>query len=188
MQSMKTYHFLLLIIAICACDDNDRKKISWRPKILDRAELFPKSGEDSLADVIRKIKKETGADLGIYTARHLDQESIEEMSLEKAKGIGIGRASHDDGILIVIVEEEKTIRIEVGYGLENILRDEIASRYNRQIIAPHFSHGKFSRGLYLAAEQILQLLKANKARIGERPEYLQRWDSISAAHKKSKVK
>ena len=49
-------------------------------------------------------------------------------------------------MLIVIVPQDRKMRIEVGYGLEGTLTDVAASRIIRDVMTPRFKAGNFDQG------------------------------------------
>ena len=59
----------------------------------------------------------------------------------------IGTKKHDNGILIVIVKDDKKARIEVGYGLEGALPDALASSIIRNVMIPYFKQGDYFDGI-----------------------------------------
>jgi len=61
------------------------------------------------------------------------------------------------------------MRIEVGTGLENILKDEIAARILSEDMAPKFKEGKYGQGLYAAIDKIANLIRINKDQVGVKP-------------------
>ena len=81
----------------------------------------------------------------------------------------LGRSNFNDGLLIAVALKERAIRIEVGYGLEKIIKDEIASRIIREEIGPRFKEEKFYEGLYTAVEKIKKLIEENKDLVGQAP-------------------
>ena len=54
-----------------------------------------------------------------------------------------GLAEQDNGILMVIFIDDKKIRIEVGYGLEDVVTDAQAGAVIRNQIAPHFKKADY---------------------------------------------
>ena len=145
---------------------DNRSRIENR--IFDHAGLLTIEEEDSLFYLIRKLDIEIGSQVGIITLDTIIGETLEEFSLRTANSIGIGRKYFDDGILITDVIKNRELRMEVGYGLEKIIKDEIASGINRQLIAPMFRQQKYYMGFKAAIIEIARLIEENKQIIGER--------------------
>lgn len=50
-------------------------------------------------------------------------------------------------MLLLIVKNDRKIRIEVGYGLEGIVTDALSSSIIRNIITPYFKSGNYYEGI-----------------------------------------
>jgi uncharacterized protein len=64
----------------------------------------------------------------------------------------------DDGALLLIAKDDRTLRIEVGYGLEGALNDATAHRIIDEIIAPHFKGGSFYPGIDAGVSAMMQVI------------------------------
>jgi uncharacterized protein len=49
---------------------------------------------------------------------------------------GVGRSGKDDGVVLFIMADDRKARFEVGYGLEPVFPDILASRIIREVLAP----------------------------------------------------
>jgi len=59
-------------------------------------------------------------------------------------------------VLLVVAPNEKKVRIEVGYGLEGVLTDAVASEIINSVMIPEFKNGKMSEGV---KEGVLAIIK-----------------------------
>jgi uncharacterized protein len=50
-------------------------------------------------------------------------------------------------VLIVVVPQDRKMRIEVGYGLEGTLTDVASSRIIRDVMTPQFKNGNYDKGI-----------------------------------------
>ena len=70
-------------------------------------------------------------------------------------GRGIGRKGKDNGALIVVAVDDRRVRVEVGYDLEEFVTDGFAGDTIRQVIAPEFRSGNYGRGLLAGTTRII---------------------------------
>lgn len=77
----------------------------------------------------------------------LDGSPIEDYSHEVATKNKIGTEKHENGILLLVVKNERKLRIEVGYGLEGALPDALASSIIRNVIVPKFKNNEYYAGI-----------------------------------------
>jgi len=138
-------------------------------RIMDEADLLTSQQEDSIFTIIQDLEKNIGSQIAVLTVVSLNGEKIEERSLQTAEKMGLGRAKYDDGILVMVAVDDRQMRIEVGYGLEKIIKDEIAARINREVMAPRFSKGDYFNGIKEGVEKIKNLIEENGHLVGERP-------------------
>jgi uncharacterized protein len=72
---------------------------------------------------------------------------LEEYSYEVAEKNKIGTKENSNGVLFLVVKNDKKMRIEVGYGLEGVLPDALASSIIRNEVAPHFRKNEYYSGI-----------------------------------------
>jgi uncharacterized membrane protein YgcG len=172
MKILLTLILLTLGGLFISCDKKINQKtfkLEVQNRIFDHADLLTMQQEDSLFQLIQSLDNEIGSQIAVVTVSSLDGQRIEEYSLDMAERLGLGREKFDDGILITVAAADRKMRIEVGYGLEKIVKDEIASRLNREEMAPSFSENDYAGGLSKAIKKIIKLIKENKELVGQRP-------------------
>jgi len=64
----------------------------------------------------------------------------------------------DDGVLLLVAKDDRTVRIEVGYELEGALNDATAKRIVEEFILPKFKQGNFYGGLTAGLERIVGVI------------------------------
>ena len=139
-------------------------------RVVDYANLLTSEQELRLAELLTSLEDSMGSQMVVHTVNTLDGKTIEEYSMNVANHWKIGRKGVDDGILITLALQERMARIEVGYGLELIVRDEIAKRIIDSTMAPHFSGGEYYTGLMSGCEAVSQLIYDNPQWVGKRRE------------------
>lgn len=161
---MKQILFVVLLIFI-SCGDT---KLTKEMRIYDEANLLTDAQEDSIFTLIQNLDSEIGSQIAVVTIDTLIGTSINEYSMKKAEQLRLGRKEQNDGLLITLAVKNREMRIEVGYGLEGIIKDEIAGRINREVMAPHFRKGKFGLGVYKGIDSIRFLIERDKALVGKK--------------------
>ncbi len=77
-------------------------------------------------------------------------ETIEQYATRVFDNWRLGDAKRNDGILIIVAWSDRTVRIQVGYGLEEKVTDALARDIIRSNMIPAFKQQKFAQGLELA--------------------------------------
>ncbi len=77
----------------------------------------------------------------------LNDYPLEEYANETAIKNKIGTKKNDNGILLLVVKNDRKVRIEVGYGLEGALPDALASSIIRNVMIPYFRNDDYYGGI-----------------------------------------
>ncbi len=85
----------------------------------------------------------------------LGNESLEDYSMQLAEKNKIGEKGKDNGVLLLIVKDDRKIRIEVGYGLEGSLTDAESKMIIEKDIKPFFRNGDFYAGINAGVNAIM---------------------------------
>lgn len=118
-----------------------------RGRINDNAGFLSSQQKAQLERDLRQLEERTSAQLVLLTIPSLQGEALEDYSMRVAETWGLGQEDLDNGILLLIAQREKKLRIEVGYGLEHIITDLKAGYIIRNVITPRFSRGDYFGGV-----------------------------------------
>lgn len=130
--------------------------------VFDAAGFLDQSTEDELNQTLYQVWQKGGPQLMIITLADLSGRTIEEVSIDLADKVKLGKHREDKGVLLVVAKAEKKMRIEVGDGLEGNLTDLTSKRIIDYIIVPQFRQGQFSSGIRDGALAIIQKAEPDK--------------------------
>jgi len=94
---------------------------------------------------------------------------IEEYTANAANAWRIGGQGVDDGVVLFVFRDERTIRLEVGYGLEGSLPDIDAKHLVEATLIPKFAAGRYEDGFDDFLSGLQDRLKAYSDETGRRP-------------------
>lgn len=129
----------------------------------DFANIIDAATERELDRRIKALQAASGDVVVVATVRTLQPHgSIEEYAVRMFEnaGQGIGQKGRDNGALILVAVEERQVRIEVGYDLEEFITDGYAGETIRSVIRPEFQRGRYSRGLLAGTTRIINRVAA----------------------------
>jgi uncharacterized protein len=130
-----------------------------RGRVNDYAKLLPQERARALEAQLEKFEQETGHQIAVLTIPSLDGDSLEDFSIRVAESWKIGEKGFDNGAILLIARDDRRLRIEVGYGLEGVMPDAIASRIIREVITPRFRSGDYAGGIEAGVDAILKITK-----------------------------
>lgn len=113
----------------------------------------------ALEERLAVLEQEKGAQLAVLLVPTTGEMAIESYALQVFENWQLGRAGIDDGILLVVAQNDHRVRIEVGYGLEGAVTDVQAGRIIREHIVPHFAAGDFAGGIDAGVDSLARLIR-----------------------------
>jgi uncharacterized protein len=115
-------------------------------RVVDNAEILSPATRERLTAALKAHEEATGNQVAVLTVPTIDGESIEAYALRVFEAWKLGQKGRDNGVLVVIVPQDRKMRIEVGYGLEGTLTDVASSRIIRNLMTPRFKTGDYDGG------------------------------------------
>ncbi len=113
----------------------------------------------SIENKIINLEKNNSTQIIILTIPTLDNEVLEDFSLKVADKWVKNQKKIYDGILILVVKNDRKIRIEISRGLEAKLTDTILKRIINENIIPKFKEDDFSGGIAAGVDAIISIIK-----------------------------
>ena len=127
-------------------------------RVVDEANLMSRKQAHQLTQQLAAFEQRSGIQLVVVSIDSLDGETIEEYGYQLGRHWGIGQKGKDNGVLLLIAQDERKVRIEVGYGLEGALPDAIAANIIQTRILPAFKRGDMVAGILAGSQGIMQAL------------------------------
>jgi uncharacterized protein len=124
----------------------------------DFANVIDDASERELERRIRALERATGDVVAVATVETFKPSAtIEEYALRMFEngGRGIGQKGKDNGALIVVAVQDRQVRVETGYDLEEFITDGFAGETIRQAMAPEFRTGSYGRGVLAGTTRII---------------------------------
>lgn len=124
----------------------------------DFASLYSSSFRTSLNTQLQQLDTNSSIQFVVVTIKSLEGVSIEEYSLNLFEQWAVGQKGKDNGLLLLISQDDRKLRFEVGYGLEGTITDGTAGSIIRNEITPAFKNGDYEAGTQAGVNRVFQLL------------------------------
>lgn len=131
--------------------------------VLDQANIIPDDQEAALAQRLSAYNAQTGRAVIVATIASLDGDDVASYTNNLFRAWGVGGQKTDQGLLFLIAPNDRRVRIEVGYGLEEYMPDVLAGRIIASAVTPRFKAGDYPGGINAGVDQILTQLNRNPA-------------------------
>jgi uncharacterized protein len=126
--------------------------------VVDEAGMIPEDVRQRIDQKLIAYEQSTGAQVAVLTVPSLDGDPVEDYSMRVVETWKLGKKGKDNGVLLLIAEQDRKMRIEVGYGLEGELTDLESGRIVDNVIRPDFQKGDFAGGIEHGVDAILSAL------------------------------
>lgn len=108
---------------------------------------------------LKAFEQSDSTQVVILTIPSLEGEALEEFSIKVAETWKIGQRGKDNGVILLVSNQDRKIRIEVGRGLEGKLTDLMAGRIIEYVIKPRFKRGDFDGGFIAATQAMIDVVR-----------------------------
>lgn len=144
------------------------------PYVTDIAGIVSQEAEVRLAALLEKLEKDTGVEATVVTIPSRKTYEPVAPSLESfATGLfnnwGIGNPMRNDGIMLLVIPDDKETRLELGSGYDqgyDVLAQDIVSRW----LVPAFRDGDYSDGIEVGMEAVAdRIARRHAARLQPEP-------------------
>ncbi|MGH8570254.1 MAG: TPM domain-containing protein [Gammaproteobacteria bacterium] len=127
-------------------------------RVTDLTGTLQPAETQALEDRLRDFETRTGAQIAVLIVPSTAPDAIEGYSIKVVENWRLGRKGVDDGVLLLVAKDDRRARIEVGYGLEGVIPDVLASRIIHEAITPRFKAGEFHGGIAAGVERLMGLI------------------------------
>jgi len=134
-----------------------------RARVTDLTATFSADQSQALDEQLAALEQRKGAQIAVLVIatlapRDAAPEAIESFATRVFDAWKLGRKGIDDGVLLLVVKDDRKVRIEVGYGLEGTIPDVAAARIIREYVTPKFRGGDYYGAVHDAIGALAELI------------------------------
>lgn len=153
---------VLVIVAAALISGSLRAEVpvpALRARVTDLTATLGAEQRSALENRLAAFEAKKGSQIAVLLVPTTRPETIEQYAIRVAEEWKLGRKGVDDGVLLLVAMQDRTVRIEVGYGLEGALPDATAKRIIEEYIVPRFKQGDFAGGISAGVDRIIQVIE-----------------------------
>lgn len=154
---MKKFFWILIFTSFLFCTPFPK----CSGVITDEAGVLPLVKQTDLLELIDHIKKRNDVKVAVATIKSLNGEDIAKYTVDLARHWGIGDRGKDNGVLILLVSEEKRVQIAIGYGVEGVLTDALTKNIIEEDMLGELKKGDFPKSVKNALNTMYNILSAH---------------------------
>ena len=130
--------------------------------VTDTAGVLSAAERDDLDARLQAYEQATGHQVIVWVGRTTGDGSVEDFAVRAFEAWKVGRAGEDDGVALFVLVDDRKVRIEVGYGLEDRVTDLAAARIIRDAIVPRIVEGDFDGAIRDGTEDIVDTIEGRE--------------------------
>lgn len=125
----------------------------------DYADVLSEETKTHIMNMNVELEQKTGAQVVVVTINTLNGEAIETYATRLFREFGIGDKTKNNGLLLLLVVNDRESRIEVGYGLEGALPDGKTGRIQDEYMIPYYSNNNWDEGIKKGFDACLSVIQ-----------------------------
>ncbi len=160
-MSLRTL-FACLLLGIFLAAGLARAEVAVPPlktRVTDLTATLNAAQQATLERELADFETRKGSQIAVLMVPTTQPETIEQYAIRVAEAWKLGRKGIDDGALLLVAKDDRTLRVEVGYGLEGVIPDAVAKRIISEIILPYFKQGDFYGGIQAGVTRMVRLVE-----------------------------
>jgi uncharacterized membrane protein YgcG len=103
--------------------------------------------EKLLNDKISIIEQKSSCEIALVVLKSIGKDNPADFSVNLFNYWKVGKAGKNNGLLILIVMDQRRVEFKTGYGLEATLTDKECVDIQQNYMVPNFKSGDYARGL-----------------------------------------
>lgn len=128
--------------------------------VSDNAQILNEEVINNVQKINQELSKtETKPQLMVITVEQVpENETIESFTNQIGNKLGIGNKLYNNGVIYLVAVKDRQARLEVGYGLEEIIPDSLTDEITDSTVKDFYKLKDFNAGIHIVTTRIKELL------------------------------
>lgn len=114
---------------------------------------------EQLNDTIGALWRATSCEMVVVAVDGIEDYDPDEFATKLFEKWKIGKSDKDNGLLMLIVLDDRKVVIRTGRGLEGVLPDVVCGRIIRNVVRPAFAEGDYDAGTVAAVGYLSRIIE-----------------------------
>lgn len=126
--------------------------------VINPTGILSQAACDSIDSMLYALEQQTGIETAVVAVPSIGEVSCFDFSHQLLNEWGVGKKGKNNGLVILLVTDQRCIHFYTGYGLEGILPDAICKRIQTKYMLPYFKNGNWDAGMVAGVKATCQRL------------------------------
>lgn len=124
----------------------------------DPDDLIDAAHQAEIDRLLFNAQQQLSAEIFVVALQSTGDIDLKSFATELFNAWGIGKKGKDNGLLILLVLDQKKVTMETGYGMEGVLPDAICFRIIDNDMVPLMKEGQIGAGMLAGVQGVLKVL------------------------------
>ena len=154
----KSFYTLALFgVILLGCSSPAASLPQFTAPVVDSIGRVSAEVETQINSELISFQQSGGPQIAVAVVESTGRATLENYSIDLARSWGIGDKEKDNGVLLLIALEDRTLRIEVGSGVEGELTDITAARIVDSVMLPRLRANDVDGAVRDGARAVMQV-------------------------------
>lgn len=112
----------------------------------------------TMDSILYALEQRSGIETLVVAVKEIDGGDPFSFAIQLGKEQGVGKKETNNGLVILLVTEQRTIQFVTGYGLEGVLPDAICKRIQNRYMNKYLAKGDWDTGMVNGIRAVNQYL------------------------------
>lgn len=109
---------------------------------------------DSIDHMLHTLEQQTGIETVVAVVPSIGNEDCFDFSHRLLNEWGVGKKEKNNGLVILLVTDQRCIQLYTGYGLEGDLPDAVCKRIQTRYMIPYLKDGNWDAGMIAGVKAV----------------------------------
>lgn len=134
--------------------------------VCDPANILSPMAADSINRMLYALEEQTGIESVVAVLPTIGEVDCYDFAFALGNKWGVGKAKNDNGLVVLLVTDQRCIQMVTGYGLEGHLPDAICKRIQLNDMVPYLKDNRWSEGMVAGIQAVCKRLDGSMTNDG----------------------
>lgn len=145
-------------------------KIAGTGYVSDAGHILNQATTAEVNAILKQLDEDTTAQVAVVLVNTIGTKVPKDFATELFRYWHLGYKGLNNGLLVLIVKDQRRIEFEVGYGLEGIIPDIISNRIQQQAMIPFLKKGGYNAAVLEGVKKIAERVSSETNTSAQQPD------------------
>ncbi len=135
--------------------------------VSDPDNILSQQAKNEINRLLYALEDSTGIQTVVITVPSIGEEDCFDFSHQLLNQWGVGQQGKNNGLVILLVTDQRCIQFYTGYGLEGDLPDAIAKRIQTTEMLPYLRQGNWDQAMIVGVRAVYNRLQGTDVNTGD---------------------